>query len=937
MKLPGVHPLHPILVLLVGLLLPTGCYDVNEIIALAASPDGQYLAVATAHEEIGILDLQAEDPMKVYTRYAGRGMAWSPDSRYLAFVEHLPNSEPAIWLIDPKTGRLPEPVVQDIWMKAEPTWLTGGSMAYLSDRGGEDVDLWVAPVSRAAQGEAPVKLIDHDGDISRLWGARDGSSIVFQSLEGGAVNLWRWWPGSPDTIRLTHNEEGLTADEYRVHFAPEGRHLAYIAHNPQSHEIVWYDLEQQTIQARQNLDQPAGDLTVLDNQRIVVSQGSRLVIWRPEAGLFHRSLVESEWGSLPLSVLARRADGSLAVSLNDNVILSVENPEQLAEGRLHVRRLEDLLRLGYELLGNDRADLTEELFADIWSRAEKPRQRFMIAAAHSWFYRRLQRWKEAESWIVQAIEAAPADGEFREVGRLELQALLFFDQRDSERLTEMLERASTPEESLSEWFGALLDSPASEQAAWQSAGHALRMERYPEAADAIRRAIDKDAPTTIGLRGLSLLLSGGFDPLASVARGDREQLEALMNEVNFQEVLLQVSRMPEPPSFLPAGETRSLLLAQWMVHGDLNLARTLVEQDLANPTGASVDYLEMLRQYLVYEETPTWIHHAVNDVLLRETTAEQLFRTMEAPSERLVYFLAQSKSALIEGDWQKGREMLARARATATPVVGPSLFSDSDSGATDYDSGDPSGELQTYRLLIEVYQAKLYERMQQWEEALGAYRSSLDYIEAHPTHWETWPFEIRRAAGLIEDGRHNPELLNSYLRVLRGMGDPLVNPSYNPGSLQAALLNLETLQRFYAQTWLEPHLQFSRAICYSLLERPVPALELLRRAASGAPGPSLMQRILLESAALRASLDQQALAAGQYRTMRELPVGWAIQTASILSQIEAEWACGLVQSPSERLDEILREIEHDGVAIPERWRQWLYLQMGINPEEMIAY
>lgn len=73
------------------------------------SPDGQWLAYSANDEnpmnmDLFLLHLQTGEKRRIFTQNNGFAVEWSPNGRYLAFIEVMGNTDMNTWLYDHQTG-----------------------------------------------------------------------------------------------------------------------------------------------------------------------------------------------------------------------------------------------------------------------------------------------------------------------------------------------------------------------------------------------------------------------------------------------------------------------------------------------------------------------------------------------------------------------------------------------------------------------------------------------------------------------------------------------------------------------------------------------------------------------------------------------------------------------------------------------------------------
>lgn len=897
---------------LAPLCLLLGCYDSDSIQSAAPSPDGRRLALTTAQRELGVLDLQRDEPPKVYSHQAGDGVAWSTDSRKLVYIDQPEAGPSALMQLDAAQGRAVELLRDPSW-KAQPAWLADGRIAYLSDAESDHAGVWVYDAKK----RDAARLMQRDADVSRLWVAPGGEHLIFQTINAGASELWHWRLPDGKITQLTQDKPNAPASETGLAFAADGAHIAYCAVYADRVELVWQELATGAVADRLPLAQPA-TLTVTGDGHVAAGQGNEVVLWRPSARWWQARVIRVGWNAMPLRVLAPLGERGLTLALNENIMLLAKSAGAPESGRLQARRVEDLLALAYPLAHNGRFGVARNLLKGIEARAAKgSRDEFLVAMAFSQLERMQGQWRQADQWLARALRAAEPGGAEEEAAWLERLALAVFNAQDRPLANWIVQKLppGTDEAGLTAWTRRLLENPGSRSAAaWTEIGARFRRREDAEVAHLVYKALEGNNPSTTTLQGVAMLLGGDLEPLGEVADYGQRRLDALMGQPEFQIALLGIIRrnLRGGPS---VAELSALLFAQWVRQGDFSSARELVRASLKTSVQAMTEYQEMLRRFLVIEEIPRWTQRAVTDVLLQRDIADSLADRMTTPDEKLALRLAQAKKAIMDGEPQTARAWLADAQTLAAKMESP--------------DGDPAAAFERAQLtfLIHLFKAKVAERERHWLDAIRAYEECLRLMNDSPGAWDVSPFEVGAMAELIRIGSaRDPDLLRSYLEIVRGTGDPLINPSHLPATLQVGLSNVATLRRVANDPWILPYLSYTEGLYYSLGGQSWRALGLLQRARALGPSPALLRRILLEEAAVRDNLGQHNVAAQLYRRIFASADAPVSQRASALqAAIESEAASGAVAAPTDRLKQRLKD-----TPLTPKWRAWLGQQFGVD-------
>lgn len=217
-------------------------------------PDGRYLLVTEIPERLVRVDLEGHEVGLDVGVGGIHDAAVSPDGEWLALSanpgEVLDRHD--IWLarVD---GKEPRPLVAIAGLQHEPRWSADGAWIYfLSGSGQQDHDIWRArvdsgateqltvgeryhfeiDVSRAgalayssnrmgdyeiyslASGSKPVRWTDSVGlDGHPTWSPR-GDALIFHSMRGGKLNLWRQDGPSQAARAITRFPDGARSPEW---------------------------------------------------------------------------------------------------------------------------------------------------------------------------------------------------------------------------------------------------------------------------------------------------------------------------------------------------------------------------------------------------------------------------------------------------------------------------------------------------------------------------------------------------------------------------------------------------------------------------------------------------------------------------------------------------------------------------------------------------
>jgi Tol biopolymer transport system component len=138
------------------------------------TPDGKRIAFAgSRHAELDIVTRAFDGSGAQELILKGRGgsnfpLSWSPDGRFLVFVNVSPTTGNDLWLLDMNAQHAIRPLVQTQYREGGPTFSPDGQfIAYASDASGRN-EIYIRPVSGTG-GEVPVSA---GGGVEPLWARR---------------------------------------------------------------------------------------------------------------------------------------------------------------------------------------------------------------------------------------------------------------------------------------------------------------------------------------------------------------------------------------------------------------------------------------------------------------------------------------------------------------------------------------------------------------------------------------------------------------------------------------------------------------------------------------------------------------------------------------------------------------------------------------------
>lgn len=911
-----------VFLLVLSMPLRAAAYEPEAIGAVNPSPDGRFLAVGYASGELGVINLEAPEATRIFSRgLQGESFAWSADSMRLAFVEQLPDRAPVLWIVRLEEGAAPEAVLEGSDWKSRPAWIGEDRILYLSDRESDHVNLWQIELT---SGEARC-ILNLADDVSGLWVAPISAERLAASTDGRVSKLLRWSAGATRWDRLPHDGENEFFSQGDVVFSPAGRSAAYLTLGPHQNDLWVLDLEANRPLGRLRMPTPPGGMALADEVSMLLEFDGRLHRWDyRESTLSGRRSEEVTdvlpWKGPAFSHPFARQEDQWGAVIKDNIVMSARGFGSPAEARFHARNVGDLVTLGlaWQSAGDTRQ--ARRTLDDLWSIAERrppdadTADALRIAIARTQLERLDRNPRRAIEWIERASALASNDPELSPATSREQVLLYFFDRKNAESAAENMD--DLPLEALNaplfSWLGSLMDGDAAGPGPrWQRIGFEIRRRSWKDAAHEIADWTREDAASRPLRQGIALLLQGELEPLHSFLYGAPPEYEALLAIPEMQFALLELSKADLSPE-MDKENLRGLLLLLWAKNGQREAARGLVARDLRDPEGSSLDYLDMLDRFLEPEELDQWMELAVGEILLSPRILPLLDRDMLDTRAHLVFRLAKAKHELIQGNTEALDDELLQIENDLV-LIPPDFW-----------------DRETARLLMlpRLYRAKYYERLGYWGSAMGAYEGCFEIIHRYPGEWGMYAFELAWARTLVAEGRGNPEELNFYLQVIRGLGDPLINPAHEERTVRAGLTNLSTLESQTITTWLPPFLRYARGVSLEQLDRPYASLAMLRQARAGAVPLALKARVLVEEAAVRSTLGQYRLAVDLLTELCELELPPSALAVAIQVRAQAERQAGLIESQENRIRYLCHELQ-----LPFPWSRTLIAGHTVLPLE----
>ena len=206
------------------------------------SADGTELACSFA-DSVQITNVQTGESRRLALGLSSGGafdLDWSPDGRFLAFVESTTEADEVtrLWVIHAVDGQA-VPLTDGRWNDWSPQWATGRrALDFVSNRGGH-MDLWRQSLTEAGTPAGrPEALTTAVGMQSAAW-SQDAQRVAY-TTGGRVANVWRL-PLGEDRVANWSDAEQLTFDQAFIEYIDvslDGQSLAFSS-NRGGNQDLW--------------------------------------------------------------------------------------------------------------------------------------------------------------------------------------------------------------------------------------------------------------------------------------------------------------------------------------------------------------------------------------------------------------------------------------------------------------------------------------------------------------------------------------------------------------------------------------------------------------------------------------------------------------------------------------------------------------------------
>ncbi|MBN1867358.1 hypothetical protein JW916_08700 [Candidatus Sumerlaeota bacterium] len=772
----------------------------SEIVHLEFSSDGRFLASLDSDGTLSVFHTRSRKTALLLTnRIRGENVAWRPGTHELALALDRGQGWD-IWLLDVDTEK-EERLTRHPALDASPQWIDGGdTLVFVTYRSGSADLFQMNMTDRVA-----VPLVEKEYDQWQPLAQPGGNAVAYLSLETERVSLWICDPDQPPFRIADFDPLGRFLESVDFAWDRQGKSLLYVddASNPNRlHAFDFGERRDRLLSESAEIRRPA-----LDEKR------GRLFYDSPEGLIRHR------WKGRPFQgrsgreiltfdglALSRPTLGCqgrrplLAVTLAQGRIAALgrapDGPffplgENMTDRMLLAEEWSDIGRLGSAL----------RIYRDSMKLASDADEIAAIHVRRAAAFRKAGRYDDALEelrQVAKSTEATIAPGEI-----LALQGeILLFEVGDTALASATLGAA------IRESTDGL---PAAEEAlAILETGKPSLIESYVEAHRALRRddieacldaarTFAQEEPASPRVRDavLSLLNDPYRDEILNPEEAERFDRRKYRERI--AEILILLDRAAQTGAGSPSvgdpeiDRLRESLLQILLDTRRLAEARAVALRLLASKGPDAFAAKDFLDRYLDPEGHTRIEHALLAKVLASPEVAPALEeRFQDDTVARTMLSLAHTKSALLEGDFESSRRSLDKALASFE----------------DFYSEEFRSEIADLQVYLYLFEAKYYEGQSLWDAAAKSYLHALALAHRHVPDRTKLCLDLDLALSEVTLKLAPDDARKRMQAILRGMGDPLLNPTIDDEQLLTVARNLRQLATQPDGAMLEPFLLF---------------------------------------------------------------------------------------------------------------------------------
>jgi len=262
----------------------------------APSPDGKALAFRSGLGDIHILDLETREIRALVTGWdASVHWRWSPDSRYLAFVQSDLNFNEDIFIVPADGSKKPVNITRHPDSDLTPRWSADGKiLSFVSERIDEEFDVWMVYLEKDLEALTPLELKDYYDEAGKAAGKRKPLKVRRPEKTDEAKK-------EADDEEKTEEEDEIEEDELdlddaylrvkritrlagnegNLEMTPSGQRLIFAAggDSPGLYSVKWDGSDKKQLGGRASVQHVS-----LTGEKLILVSAGRAATVKPEGG-----------------------------------------------------------------------------------------------------------------------------------------------------------------------------------------------------------------------------------------------------------------------------------------------------------------------------------------------------------------------------------------------------------------------------------------------------------------------------------------------------------------------------------------------------------------------------------------------------------------------------------------------------------------------------
>ncbi len=873
----------------------------QDTLDLAFSNDGRYLAQLNENGSINIWNLQSDSILPQNLTFDARGaqIAWHPEKPWLAFT--ISSAQGSQCVVVNVITKQTIAATSQSGHAASPVWLDEKTLLFIKSTPGDPADIWSLDIksmqsrprlelphaqwglSSSRNKKRPVLYISNNHNTEELqyltsFGRHRTLSQLGQGYHFQQIPSPQW----DNTAQWITCIDRPTAD------GP--KRVIGVSNNLRQTD-VWYSGKDIISQVY---------CTALDRLYIQDGKGLLLIDGARSGNTASR---RETWHGLSLTRPAIGNNSQIAVIV-ERQTPAVRNSDD-DKFRLLLTDTPSHLRLAEKLCLKDEWQAAEKIYHMLLKNIDDPLERSDIHLHRLAWMRKTRPIEETKKYIRSLSETEPPVVDPLHIAFEKTLFQLFEENKPTKALLELqqlVKVSSHPPRIANEALVILSTRSGILLEHYIKARAALRQEKFNDALEQYNRLAELAPSDPLVIEAVLSAIADPFGYESLIERKNpytegylSEDLLALLNKLDSKAAPLVLIQ-----------ERMNMQMRLRDYTAARKSARAIVERQGIEGLGVK----EFLRYYIEAERSEWSAQDLLGEVLLDPAFRDELIATQPHDTElKALFDVAAAKVALLEGDNDKMETALNSAKKNFKQ------------------NGIHDSETLRLQACLWLYAARHHERLRQWNDATQDYTRAIKYLWIYAPQDIEMDIMLRASRTETQiaaaSDKSTQEAVWQMQMILRGMGDPLVNPTRHPERLREAARQLQSMLRATPNNSpLVNNLHLHLGIAMMRLDLPLRAEKHLTEALKNKPHPATQAALLLTIAQCNELREDYNRAAQTWLQLTKTTLHRAGQDA-------------LRQRRANALQNIGRKTEADDIwtylaahALSESTRQDAILQLG---------